>query len=60
MQICISPQTHNHASTAPLFYRLDALPAGHATNSVKALKESLGITTKLPYPKLAIGTIDIF
>jgi len=30
MQICISPQTDNHASIPPLsFYRPDALPATH-------------------------------
>jgi len=36
MQVCISLQTNNHASTPPLvFYRLDALPATQPT----ALKE---------------------
>ena len=39
MQICTSYQTDIHASTPPLsFYRPDALPVAHLTNSVKALK----------------------
>jgi len=46
MQVCISLQTDNHASTPPLvFYRPDALPAAQPTasntegnNSVTALK----------------------
>jgi len=44
MQVCISLQTDNHASTPQLkfFYRPDALPAAQPfcgpTNSVKALK----------------------
>jgi len=39
MQVCISLQIDNHASSPPLsFYRPDALPAAQ-TNSVKALKE---------------------
>jgi len=33
MQVCISLQTNNHASTPPLFYRPDALPAGQPTES---------------------------
>ena len=35
MQVCISLQTDNHASTPPLmfFYRLDALPAAQPTAS---------------------------
>ena len=39
MQVCISLQTDNYASTPPLkfFYRPDALPAAQP-NSVKALK----------------------
>ena len=39
MQVCISLQTDNHASSPPLkfFYRLDALSAAQ-TNSIKALK----------------------
>jgi len=42
MQVCISLQTDNHASTPPLefFNRPDALPADQ-TNSVKALKAML-------------------
>jgi len=35
MQVCISPETDNHASTPPLkfFYRPDALPAAQPTAS---------------------------
>ena len=33
MQVCISLQTDNHASTPPFFYRLDALPAAQPTAS---------------------------
>jgi len=34
MQVCISLQTDNHASTTPLvFYRLDALPVAQPTAS---------------------------
>jgi len=34
MQVCISLQTDNHASTPPLgFYRPDALPAAQPTAS---------------------------
>jgi len=33
MQVCTSLQTDNHASTPPLFYRPDALPAAQPTAS---------------------------
>jgi len=39
MQVCISLQTDNHASTPPLEVFLQAgCPSCHPTNSVKALK----------------------
>jgi len=41
MQVCISLQTDNHASTPPLEFfagRIGCL-SSHPTNSVKALKE---------------------
>ena len=39
MQVCISLQTDNHASTPPLKFFLQAgCPSCHPTNSVKALK----------------------
>jgi len=42
--ICTSLQSDNHASTSPLsFYRLDALPSYHPTNSVKALKAGVHV-----------------
>ena len=41
MQVCISRQTDNHASTPPLsFYRPDSLPAAQP-NYVKTLKAQL-------------------
>jgi len=33
MQVCTSLQTDNHASTPPVFYRPDALPATQPTAS---------------------------
>jgi len=44
MQVCISLQTDNHASTPPLSFLQAGCPSCHPTNSVKALKASL-ITT---------------
>jgi len=38
MQICISPQTDNHASIPPLSFFTGRMPSCHPTNSVKALK----------------------
>jgi len=38
MQICISSQTDNHASTPPLSFLQAEWPSCHPTNSVKALK----------------------
>jgi len=38
MQICISLQTDNHASTPPLSFLKAGCPSYHPTNSVKALK----------------------
>jgi len=38
MQVCISLQTDNHASTPPLSFLQDGCPSCHPTNSVKALK----------------------
>jgi len=41
MQVCISLQTDNHASTPPLKFFLQAgCPSCRPTNSVKALKAS--------------------
>jgi len=41
MQVCTSPQTHNHASSPALsFYRPDALPAAQPTAS-KHLRQFL-------------------
>jgi len=38
MQICISLQTNNHASTPPLSFLQAGCPSCRPTNSVKALK----------------------
>ena len=38
MQVCISIQTDNHASTPPLVFLQDGCPSCRPTNSVKALK----------------------
>ena len=38
MQVCISLQTDNHASTSPLSFLQAGCPSCHPTNSVKALK----------------------
>jgi len=38
MQICISLQTDNYASTPPLSFLQAVYPSCHQTNSVKALK----------------------
>jgi len=40
MQICISLQTDNHASTPPLSFLQAGYPSCRPTNSVKALKAS--------------------
>jgi len=38
MQVCISLQTDNHASTPPLSFLQAGCPSCHPTNRVKALK----------------------
>ena len=38
MQVCISLQTDNHASTPPLSFLQAGCPSCHPTNSIKALK----------------------
>jgi len=45
MQVCISLQTDNHASTSPLSFLQAGCPSCRPTNSVKALKAlSLQVT----------------
>jgi len=41
MQVCISLQTDNHASTPPLSFLQAGCPSCRPTNSVKALKVTL-------------------
>jgi len=38
MQVCISLQTDNHASTPPLSFLQAGCPSCNPTNSIKALK----------------------
>jgi len=38
MQVCISLQTDNHASTPPLSFLQAGCPSCRPTNSIKALK----------------------
>ena len=42
MQVCISLQTDNHASTPPLTFLQAGCPSCRPTNSVKALKAIVG------------------
>ena len=42
MQVCISLQADNHASTPPLSFLQARCPSCHPTNSVKALKANYG------------------
>jgi len=42
MQVCISLQTDNHASTPPLGFLQAGCPSCHPTNSVKPLKADAG------------------
>jgi len=46
MQVCISLQTDNHASTPPLSLLQAGCPSCRPTNSVKALKAQEPTTTK--------------
>ena len=41
MQVCISLQTDNHASTSPLIFLRAGCPSCRPTNSIKALKAQL-------------------
>ena len=47
MQVCISLQTDNHASTPLLSFLQAGCPSCRPTNSVKALKATFQITQKL-------------
>jgi len=42
MQVCISLQTDNHATTPPLSFLQAGCPSCHPTNSIKALKAIIG------------------
>jgi len=49
MQVCTSIQTDDHASTPPLSFLQAGCPSCRQTNSVKALKATITITT-IPHP----------
>ena len=53
MQVCISPQTDNHASTPPLMFLQAGCPSCRPTNSVKPLKALEHIT------RTATGNTDL-
>jgi len=46
IQVCMSLQTDNHASTPSLTFLQAGRPSCHSTNSIKALKESLVVIAK--------------
>ena len=50
MQVCISLQTDNHASTPPLCFLQARCPSCHPTNSIKALKVLYIHTPALSHP----------
>jgi len=47
MQVCTSLQTDDHASTPPLSFLQAGCPSCHPTNSVKALKATVGPVSML-------------
>jgi len=49
MQICTSPQTHNHASIPPLSFLQARCPSCCAPNSIKALKAFIVVLHPLIY-----------
>ena len=49
MQVCISLQADNHASTPPLSFLLAGCPSCRPTNSVKALKAEMAISGGLSF-----------
>ena len=60
MQVCISLQTDNHASTPPLLSFLQAgCPSCRPTNSVKALKAPLHLYTTLLTVYACLQCFDI-
>jgi len=50
MQVCISLQTDNHASTPPLSFLQAGCPSCRPTNSVKALKAMIKDITSSDNP----------
>jgi len=47
MQVCTSLQTDNHASNPPLSFSQAGCPSCRPTNSVKALKGYISVTSAL-------------
>ena len=59
MQVCVSLQTDNHASTPPLkFFLLAGCPSCHPANSVKALKALLEHRYVSVYDSLKLQCFD--
>ena len=54
MQVCTSLQTDNHTSTSPLSFLQAGCPSCRPTNSVKALKVRVYITTRLRMTKCSV------
>jgi len=57
MQVCISLQTDNHASTPPLSFLQTRCSSCHPTNSVKALK---ALQHKINTKKLKAGLVAFY
>ena len=57
MQVCISLQTDNHASTSPLSFLQAGCPSCHPTNSVRALK---ALQHKINTKKLKPGSVAFY
>jgi len=60
MQVCISLQTDNHASTPLLSFLQSGCPSCRPTKSVKALKASVSEKVKnIPYFKFHVMLLEI-
>jgi len=59
MQVCTSLQTDNHANTSPLSFLQAGCPSCRQTNSAKALKAQLTLTTYRVSDKVPDGCIGL-
>ena len=55
MQVCTLLQTDNHASTPPLSFLQAGCPSCRPTNSIKALKQSIDVSTRKPATRCCSG-----